>query len=599
MASSKYILTERIAVGGMAEIHLGKIVGSDGFARICAFKKILPHFASDKEFIQMFRNEADVAKQLVNKNIVQVYDFVAEGDSYMLVMEYVDGQDLRSVLQLSEQARKRIPTELACYIIIELLSGLGYAHGLIDLSGRSLNIIHRDVSPQNILVSFEGDVKITDFGIAKVETHNTHTRAGVIKGKFSYMSPEQAEGRDIDARCDVFAAGIVLYEMLTMTRLFKGEELSVLTAVRECKIRPPSQVKDTSIPQELEHIVMRMLEKDVAKRYANAKEVVKDLSKFLYSFRPDFFAGELAEYMQNLFKEKIELSKARMRSTLALPFGTMGPGAIRYTKGEDALYGANAESPQQEKKYAEAPQTVVPQRAPQRGGRNAAAKMDPRRQQRAMRHNQRHGVRQAGGNPNAGFAQVLQKWSNASGINVPILVGLGAAVSLFLFFAVIVKLRAASSGGEVVISVSPALRVQVEVDGKKMFGGAYQQSPISLNLQSGERKIIVRRPGFNTKLLRVDLGVFGGPIKETVSLEKEGRLGQLRIVTSPPDAVVMIEDGLEGGLSPETFRNLPTGRSYNIKISHPRCSTLSAKEYLPGSAERSPTVKSYQLRNCK
>lgn len=206
----KYILTERIAQGGMAEIHLGKSVGLDGFARVCAFKRILPHFAQDNEFVEMFRNEAQVAKQLQNKNIVQVFDFVSDGSSYMLVMEFVDGQDLRALLSGAEQKRKRIPIEIACYAAMETLSGLSYAHSAVDVSGKSMGIIHRDVSPQNILISYDGDVKITDFGIAKAENQSSNTRVGVLKGKFRYMSPEQASGYNIDARTDLFAVGIIL-----------------------------------------------------------------------------------------------------------------------------------------------------------------------------------------------------------------------------------------------------------------------------------------------------------------------------------------------------------------------------------------------------
>ena len=256
----KYILTERIAQGGMAEIHLGKLVGSDGFARACAFKRILPHYAQDNEFIEMFRNEANVAKQLQNKNIVQVFDFVSDGSSYMLVMEFVDGQDLRGVLSAAEQKGKRIPIELACFIAMETLSGLSYAHSAVDVTGKSMWIIHRDVSPQNILLSYDGDIKLTDFGIAKAGSQNSNTRVGVLKGKFRYMSPEQASGYNIDARTDLFAVGIILYEMLTMARLLKGEDLAVLEAVRKCAITPPSQMAGNGhIPQELDAIVMKLL----------------------------------------------------------------------------------------------------------------------------------------------------------------------------------------------------------------------------------------------------------------------------------------------------------------------------------------------------
>ena len=329
----KYILTERIAQGGMAEIHLGKSVGLDGFARVCAFKRILAHYSQDNEFIQMFRNEAMVAKQLQNKNIVQVFDFVGDGQSHMLVMEFVDGQDLRSVLMVAEQSKKRVPVELACYICIEALSGLHYAHSAVDVNGVGMGIIHRDVSPQNVLLSYEGDVKITDFGIAKAQNQTSTTRAGVLKGKFRYMSPEQAKGENIDARSDIFALGVILYEMLTMQRLFKGEDMAVLEAVRQCKIKSPSAAGATHVPPELDAIVLKLLSGELDKRYQNGKEAIKDLSKFLYKFRPDFFAGELSEYMHVLFADKITSARERLRSTLALPVGAMGPGGFQDVLG--------------------------------------------------------------------------------------------------------------------------------------------------------------------------------------------------------------------------------------------------------------------------
>lgn len=336
----KYILTERIAKGGMAEIHLGKIVGSDGFSRVCAFKRILPHFAQDKEFIQMFRQEAMVAKQLQNKNIVQVYDFVADDQSFMLVMEYVDGQDLRTVLGAVESLRRRIPTEICCYIVIEVLNGLSFAHAALDVTGRSMNIIHRDISPQNVLLSYEGDVKITDFGIAKIQNSNGNTQVGVLKGKFRYMSPEQAMGREIDARSDLFAAGVILFEMVTMTRLFKGEDMAVLEQVRRCVIPSPSSVRNTRVPPELETIMMKLLAREPGQRYQSARAAVKDLSRFLYSFRPDFFPGEVAEFMQLIFRDRLASSRERLRSTLALPVDAIG----RATRGMDVTAPESAMS---------------------------------------------------------------------------------------------------------------------------------------------------------------------------------------------------------------------------------------------------------------
>lgn len=564
MNAPKYILSERIATGGMAEIYLGKSIGSDGFARICAFKKILPHFANDNDFINMFRNEAMLAKQLVNKNIVQVHDFVSDNDSFMLVMEYVDGQDLRAVLSLAEKSKRRIPPELACYICIEVLSGLFYAHSLVDLSGRSLGIIHRDVSPQNILMSYDGDVKITDFGIAKASSHTHSTKAGVIKGKFSYMSPEQSVGTEIDSRSDLFSVGVILFEMLTMTRLFKGEDLAVLNAVRKCDIPLPSSVNQSQVPPELERIVMRFLSKDAATRYQTGREAIKDLSKFLYSHRPDFFAGELADFMQKLFQEKIESSKARMRSTLALPFATIGPagGGVRMTGAFEPIQ--NQQHPQ-----------------PALFGPNAQnnRSMGSQQRQQYMQQQRRHARKKSSTN----F----------------IFVGAAAAVFLFFVFAASIKLKAVRNSAYLDLSVRNVPSVQIELDGQKLFNGNFQKTPVRIPISVNNRNILIRRPGFKPKRLDVTPGFFEREMQENLDLEKMGAHGNMRFVTTPPGAQIVVEDGLDEGRSPTIFRLLPIGRWVSISIKHPRCDALNAREFVSQQSERSVVTKTYQLRNCR
>jgi len=203
---SRYILAKKIARGGMAEIFLGKQVGEDGFQRLVAIKRILPHYSSDQEFSQMFRDEAHICKRLQHANIVRVEGFEEVDGSYALIMEYVDGADLRTLLHAIEQSKKRMPVPMACYITAEAARGLHYAHTKIDeITQQPLGVVHRDVSPQNILVSFEGEIKITDFGIADAESKLTETRPGIVKGKYSYMSPEQISAKQVDARTDIFA----------------------------------------------------------------------------------------------------------------------------------------------------------------------------------------------------------------------------------------------------------------------------------------------------------------------------------------------------------------------------------------------------------
>jgi len=211
----KYYLLERINVGGMAEIFKAKSFGEAGFERLVAIKRILPSVAEDHEFITMFVDEAKLAGQLTHPNIAQIFELGKVNETYFIALEYVAGRDLRAVFERVKKRNERVPIPMACYCVMKLCEGLDYAHNKKDAAGRNLDLVHRDVSPQNILLSWDGDVKLIDFGIAKAASKSSRTQAGILKGKFGYMSPEQVRGQKVDRRSDVFAAGIVLYELLT------------------------------------------------------------------------------------------------------------------------------------------------------------------------------------------------------------------------------------------------------------------------------------------------------------------------------------------------------------------------------------------------
>ena len=271
----KYLLLDRINVGGMAEVFKAKTFGIEGFERIIAIKRILPNMADDEEFINMFVDEARIAVQLSHANIVQIYELGKIENQYYIAMEYVSGKDLRQILDRYRKKEKTLPVPAAAYITSKLCEGLDYAHRKSDPTGRPLNVIHRDVSPQNILVSFEGAVKITDFGIAKAEDRASKTQAGVLKGKFGYMSPEQVRGLEIDHRSDIFAVGILLYEMVTGKRLFIGEsDFSTLERVRKAEVIPPSE-HNPDLPPEFEQLVMRTLARERDERDALAPHHVE------------------------------------------------------------------------------------------------------------------------------------------------------------------------------------------------------------------------------------------------------------------------------------------------------------------------------------
>ena len=305
----KYYLLERINVGGMAEVFKAKTVGVEGFERVVALKRILPSIAEDEEFITMFIDEAKIAVQLQHANIAQIFDLGKVDDSYFIALEYVNGRDLRGIFDDVRKMGQIMPMPQVCYLIMQLCEGLDYAHNKRDVQGRELNLVHRDVSPQNVLIGYDGEVKLIDFGIAKAAGKASKTQAGILKGKFGYMSPEQVRGLPIDRRSDIFALGIVLYEMLTGERLFIGEsDFSTLEKVRNVEIIPPSSF-NSDIPDKLERIVLKALEKNVEDRYQNAIDLHDDLQLFLHSVGQFSSRKDLSAWMKRTFAGEAPLGQ--------------------------------------------------------------------------------------------------------------------------------------------------------------------------------------------------------------------------------------------------------------------------------------------------
>ncbi|MBX7114070.1 MAG: protein kinase [Myxococcaceae bacterium] len=301
----KYLLLERVNVGGMAEVFIAKAFGVEGFERILAIKKILPTMAEDVEFITMFIDEARISVQLNHANIVHIHELGKHDDAYFIAMEYVSGRDLRTLLERYRRRKEVMPTAQAVLIASKLCEGLDYAHRKKDARGQDLGIIHRDVSPQNILVSYEGEVKIIDFGIAKAANRSQKTQAGILKGKFGYMSPEQVRGLPIDRRSDIFAVGVMLYEMLTGEKLFVGEsDFSTLEKVRDADVPPPSKY-NPNIPRGLENVVMKALARETSDRYQWASDLQEDLMRFLLSGEAIYSAKHLAAFMKEAFAEDL------------------------------------------------------------------------------------------------------------------------------------------------------------------------------------------------------------------------------------------------------------------------------------------------------
>ncbi|MGM0643109.1 MAG: protein kinase domain-containing protein [Thermodesulfobacteriota bacterium] len=307
----KYLLLDKIAAGGWAELYQGKLTGVEGFEKLIAIKMILPHLAQEKELIDCFIVEAKLAALLNHKNIVQIYDFGNIEGNYFIAMQYLYGKDLRRVINKAEIKENFLGLDYRLYIVSLICSGLSYAHGLKDLKGNYLNLIHRDITPQNILITYDGEVKIVDFGIAKAADRSSLTRIGTIKGKVAYMSPEQADGRPIDHRSDVFSTGILLYELVTGNRMFKGDTMEILSKVRQCSFDPPEPTED--IPEQVCTILNKALEKDPDRRYQSCDEMLADLETCMYDLSMWPRASGLSRIMRSLFREEIIAEEAVMQ----------------------------------------------------------------------------------------------------------------------------------------------------------------------------------------------------------------------------------------------------------------------------------------------
>jgi len=301
----KYVLIRKIAMGGMAEIFKAKTAGAEGFEKDVVIKRILPHFTEDADFVKMFIDEASITSKLQHANIVQIFDFdVCEG-SYFIAMELIDGVDLKKVVDVGVKDGKPVSVAQCVQIVMETAKGLHYAHAK-EHKGQPLNIVHRDISPHNVMVSYNGEVKLMDFGIAKAAQRSTKTMAGTVKGKVAYMSPEQARGKNLDGRSDLFALGIMLWEMLTGKRLFLGDsDFETLTNVLKSEAPAPSTL-NSKVDAQLDAIILKALAKDRDERQKNVEEFTRELTRWYYSTVQDLEAESLKKYLHELFAEDIE-----------------------------------------------------------------------------------------------------------------------------------------------------------------------------------------------------------------------------------------------------------------------------------------------------
>jgi serine/threonine protein kinase len=301
----KYRILEKLDSGGMAEIYRGEAESIQGFKKQVAIKRILPHLTKNNKFVAMFLDEAKLNLYLNHANIVHVFDIGRSGNTYFIVMEYIDGLNLRTLNESLARQKRRLDMQRALFVMMEVCKGLGYAHDMPNPeSGDPLGIVHRDVSPPNILLSKMGEVKLTDFGLAKAASQLERTDPGVVKGKFSYLSPEAASGLEVDHRADIFACGILMFEMLTGRRLFYGEtDYQTVELVRQARV-PSLTALNTDIPLELDHIVHRSLARDPNQRYQHAYELQDALAQFLFSRSLKVTNRDLAQLVRECVSER-------------------------------------------------------------------------------------------------------------------------------------------------------------------------------------------------------------------------------------------------------------------------------------------------------
>ncbi len=300
----RYRVLDKIAAGGMAEVFRAESAGLEGFKKTVAIKRVLPHLSEKKQFIGMFLDEARLSAHLSHSNCVQVFDIGVGDNTYFIVMEYVDGSDLKGVIESLKESGQRMPVEEACLICVRICEGLAYAHELSDSSGRSMQIVHRDMSPPNVLLTRYGEVKIVDFGLAKANSQLEESEPGIIKGKFGYLSPEAAQGKEVDARTDVFAVGIILWELLAGKRLFQGStDLETVRLVQKATV-PNIRGIRPDLHEHVARVVDRALAGDPNQRYQSARDLGRDLNQALFELPRAVSSFDIAKLVEPVQRKR-------------------------------------------------------------------------------------------------------------------------------------------------------------------------------------------------------------------------------------------------------------------------------------------------------
>jgi len=565
----KYLLIRKLAVGGMAEIYKAKTYGVDGFEKQLAIKRILPHCAADKEFITMLIDEAKLSVLLSHANIVQVYDLGKVGNDYYISMEFIHGVNLRDTIYKCRERKQAIPPDIAIYIASEICKGLDYAHRKTDQNNRPLNIVHRDISPQNILISYEGEVKIVDFGIAKAAMNISHTMAGILKGKIAYMSPEQAMGKKVDRRTDIFSTGILLYEMLTGKRLFHGEtQFEILKKIRTTVIKPDTL--PPSIPPQLRIILAKALAHNPDDRYQHAGDFQIELTKLLYSTYIDFSPRKLAAFIQNLFAKEIENERANAAAEAQIMSMTTSVNVREGAKQMDIVHRKQTVITDIRKgdfkDKTTTTKTPVHEKKPQ--------------EERTLKR------------PKPSYKKKHAKKRRSVLKTTAILITLAAVGVLAtqpptlkhltdtLFKSIHVKNKknaktappqtkktasAKKAEGAVKITTTPD-GAKIYINGKST--GKTTPATIRQLVAGSIITIRVEKDGYEPMTQKLKIPDDNEPAVINLKLEPADK-GILNIITDPPGAAVMINGILTKQVTPTAIKNLPVGKDLKITLSKP------------------------------
>jgi len=559
----KYILLERISVGGMAEVFKAKTFGVKGFARMVAIKRILPQLAEDANFVDMFISEAKTAVELNHPNLCQVFDLGLEGNEHYIAMEYIQGKDLLALHNLCRRTRQRLPVPLAAYIGARMADGLDYAHRRRGPDGQSLGIVHRDVSPQNVLVTYDGGIKVIDFGIAKARARDhKETAAGILKGKFGYMSPEQIDGgRHIDHRSDIFAIGTVVYELLTGRRLFLGDsDFATLEKIRNATYEP-ARALNPDIPPELDAMLARALARDPDDRYPWASELAEDLQAWLQRTGRGPLGPKLGDWMRTHFAADLKKALDRNEQHAQVALAEDAADASSDGSEEDTeLWEPLADDSREFlPSVAEARVAARPTVAPSTGAlapvaapvaAPASATNFPGREMPPLSDR---------GEPRSRRREVL-----LAGVLV-----LVAAVSALVAYQVIDAPPPPPTQGTLVVRVTPSDALTIYLD-NQVVGTATPL--IRSGVPAGAHALRIERDGSVPHQSGVDVRA-GGVAEYAVMLEPTAT--PLVVASDPPGDVYV--DGKLRGRSPLTLSDLDATREYTVRITRPGFQTYEER----------------------